>query len=37
MKTNKKLPALPKDWFWKLLAIVGVAASIASLIVSLVK
>ena len=28
---------LPDDWFWKLLALVGTAASIAGLIVALVK
>lgn len=26
---------LPDDWFWKLLAVLGTAASIASLIISL--
>jgi hypothetical protein len=37
MKTNKKPPGLPEDWFWKALAVVGTLASIAGLIVALVK
>jgi hypothetical protein len=37
MKANKKPPALPEDWFWKALAVIGTLASIASLITALVK
>jgi hypothetical protein len=37
MKTNKKPPGLPEDWFWKALAMVGTLASIAGLIATLVK
>lgn len=34
---NKKARKLPDDWFWKLLAVIGTLASVAGLIVSLIK
>lgn len=38
MERGKKKPGrLPEDWFWKLLALVGTAASVAGLVVALAK
>ena len=34
---DKESGKLPDDWFWKLIALVGTLASIAGLIVSLIK
>jgi hypothetical protein len=37
MKQIKKPPGLPDDWFWKLLALVGTIASVASLVKGLIE
>ena len=37
MGKRKKPGKVPEDLFWKILALVGTAASIAGLIVSLIK
>jgi len=38
MRLKKKKPCkLPEDWFWKLLAVIGTLASVAGLVISIVK